>query len=199
MKELNTEYDNYQEIWKTIPSAPSYEASSEGRIRSKERTLNCNSSHYKQRHFKGKILSQYITYNGYCLLHIRDKEGRKHTRYVHRLIAEAFIENPNEFMDVNHKNGNKRDNRVDNLEWCTRQYNIRHAFKMGLNKITESQKQRQRKRVDITFPDGTIYVADSVLSASKIMGYRHSNSLCRALKINSFNMNGIKAKYHKDI
>ncbi len=51
---------------------------------------------------------------------------------VHRLVAETFIPNPNKFKDVNHKDGNKLNNNVNNLEWCTRSYNLIHAYNNGL-------------------------------------------------------------------
>lgn len=57
----------------------------------------------------------------------------KETNYpVHRLIAMAFLENPNNLRCVNHKDGNKQNNHVDNLEWCTNGHNVRHAYKNGL-------------------------------------------------------------------
>lgn len=58
--------------------------------------------------------------------------GARNPRYIHRLVAETYLPNPNDYPEVNHKNGNKKDNRVSNLEWCTREYNKRHACKFGL-------------------------------------------------------------------
>ena len=53
--------------------------------------------------------------------------------YLHRMVAEKYIPNPNGYTDVNHINGIKSDNRVENLEWCSRSYNVSHAIKTGLN------------------------------------------------------------------
>ena len=55
-------------------------------------------------------------------------------RYVHRLVAETWLDNPNHYREVNHINGDKDDNRVENLEWTTRSQNLRHAWRTGLNK-----------------------------------------------------------------
>ena len=55
-------------------------------------------------------------------------------QYVHKMVAETWIDNPNRYKEVNHINGDKNDNRVENLEWVTHSQNIRHAYRTGLNK-----------------------------------------------------------------
>lgn len=66
--------------------------------------------------------------NGYLTLKHR---GKRH--HVHRLVATKYIPNPSGYSDVNHKNGNKLDNRADNLEWCSRSQNIYHSLRNGLH------------------------------------------------------------------
>lgn len=58
-------------------------------------------------------------------------------RYIHRLVAELFVSNPNGYKEVNHKDGDKTNNHVDNLEWCTRAQNCKHTFQTGLREYRE--------------------------------------------------------------
>lgn len=103
-------------IWKTSPSVPHCEVSSTGIIRNKK---------------TGKEYTPTSIGRGYLSVHIRNKNNKRH--YIHRLIAEAFIPNPDNLPQVNHKNGIKTDNRVENLEWVSCKENIRHAIATGLN------------------------------------------------------------------
>jgi len=67
--------------------------------------------------------------------------GNKKRLYVHKVVATLFIPNPNNYRCVNHKNGIKTDNRIENLEWCTHKENTTHALKTGLIKILVGQQQ----------------------------------------------------------
>ena len=78
-----------------------------------------------------KIMKQCIDRLGYYKVHIPFPVRRKSV-LVHRLVARMFIPNPNLYREINHKDGNKANNYVDNLEWCTRSYNVKHAFDTGL-------------------------------------------------------------------
>ena len=102
----------------------------------------------------GKIIKGEITSGGYCRVHISHK-GVQYKFLVHRLVAEAFILNPKHLPEVNHIDGNKQNNSVDNLEWCTRSQNTSHAFKTGLrnyngcknphSKLTQSEVETIRR------------------------------------------------------
>lgn len=84
--------------------------------------------------------------NGYLRCTICGKDF-----YIHRLVAICYLENPCGYPEINHKDGNKQNNSVDNLEWCNRSFNNRHAFRTGLRKyealseIAKRPKHRSRK------------------------------------------------------
>ncbi|MCT4151400.1 HNH endonuclease [Elizabethkingia anophelis] len=91
----------------------------------------------------GRILKPYDTGRGYRTIDI-NINGERFYKKIHRLVAEAFIPNPENKKEVNHKNGIKDDNRVENLEWVTPTENIRHSFQFGMNKNI-GEKHRDSK------------------------------------------------------
>ncbi len=99
----------------------------------------------------GHIIGKYGTLltprieNGYFRVDLY-KDGKCYHKYVHRLVAENFIECLDDSFVVNHIDGNKLNNHVDNLEWCSYQYNIIHSFKLGL-----SPKDEDRSFSKLTF------------------------------------------------
>jgi hypothetical protein len=82
---------------------------------------------------KKQFLTPQVTNSGYEVVHLYGggKRARK-IALVHRLVASAFLPNAERFPEINHKDGNKTDNRADNLEWCTRKINVKHALSTGL-------------------------------------------------------------------
>lgn len=83
---------------------------------------------------KLRLCNQHIQNSGYLTVSVGDKLSGDSLYLVHRLVAETFIEKPSNKDYVNHKDGDKLNNCVDNLEWCTRSENMQHAFSTGLRK-----------------------------------------------------------------
>lgn len=132
-------------IMKQIKNYPNYYVTKEGLVFSSK---------------SNKFLKPSFDQQGYARVGIYIGNYKTKTIKIHRLIAETFIDNPLNKKDVNHKDGNKSNNCVENLEWCTRSENIKHAFKNGLKIITEKQingvKNRFSKKV-LDTKTGIIY------------------------------------------
>lgn len=104
-----------------------------GRVKSNDRVRIVNSEHCEshEKRFIGAMKAQQISRKGYVIVSLQIRKTKKKLS-VHRLVAQAFIPNPNNLPEVNHKNGNKGDNGIANLEWCTHHHNSLHAAKSGL-------------------------------------------------------------------
>ena len=111
-----------EEIWRPIPGYEGlYEVSNLGRVRSVDRYVKSKGESYWLR--KGKMLSPTKDKNGYLKVNL-SCNGKHNIIRVHRLVTEAFLPNPDNLPEVNHKDEDKTNNRVENLEWCNRKYNV---------------------------------------------------------------------------
>lgn len=129
------------EIWKDVRGYEGlYQVSNEGNVRSLDRIIK----HYPKDYFqKGRILKTAPSKTGYQMVVLINHNHRE-TRFVHRLVAEAFLENANNYPVVNHKDENKANNQVENLEWCTHKHNANYG--MRNNKISQKGKTKITKQ-----------------------------------------------------
>lgn len=156
---------NMIEVWKDIEGyAGKYQISNLGRVKSLPRIYICG--HGTKRKAQGGVLKGTIDNKGYVRIQLS-----RRTFKVHRLVAQYFIDNPNNLPQVNHINGNKKDNRVENLEWVDNSTNQLHAWRNGLQK--ESNKRGvQLKMTHST--TGEILYFNSIQQAVDYFGGRSS-------------------------
>ena len=150
-----------------------YQVSNKGKVRSLDRTVT-TSRYGKPLSMtkRGKVLKTITDRRGYIGVQL-SKEGKPYTFKVHRLVARAFLPNAEGLQEVNHIDGNKRNNDIQNLEWCTRGHNIRHAFRTGLIK-KENMRSNAKK---VRRSDGVVF--NSLTEAAKESGTHISDvSMC---------------------
>jgi hypothetical protein len=135
-------------MWKTICGFTDYEVSDLGKVRNTK---------------SGKILAENPTETGYMKVNIR-KDKQSYTRKVHRLVAEAYIDNPNGYEEIDHINEDKTDNRVENLRWCSRQMNLNYysfgrtpAVSPKKVKVYESMEDMIKKTSKPVKVNGEVY------------------------------------------
>ena len=170
------------EIWKDIPNTNGqYMVSNQGKVMTVK---------------TGRILTPVIDERGYervCLF----KADRDRRYKVHRLVAIAFLPNPQGKKQVNHKDGNKRNNSVDNLEWATNEENMKHSrangFHDGHKRFCESKKKRI---VAIHIESGEETVFDSILSAKKTIGTSHITEVLKGLR---YEAKGYTFRYAEEV
>lgn len=141
-------------MWKIIDDAGMYSVNENGEVR------NNNT---------GRMIKPVETYNGYLRVGIHGRLCR-----IHRLVAEAFIDNPCHFTQVNHKDGNKRNNNVANLEWVTASQNAQHAFEHNLREVNYTGIHDRRPVFQMAL-DGTIIQRyESIIDAERATGCNNS-------------------------
>ena len=120
-----------EEIWKDIAGFEGlYKVSNYGRVFSVR---------------KNTILKPHINNRGQGYFAVGLHNGKNHTKPIHRLVAEAFIPNPNGYPQVNHIDENAKNNRVDNLEWCTSKHNNNHGTRNQKISISERNSTKKKK------------------------------------------------------
>lgn len=149
-----------EEIWKTIPEFPNYQVSNMGRVKS----LNYNRTR------KEKLLRFSKDKYGYLRVTI-SKEGVKKYVQVHRLVCEAFLQNPFNLPQVNHRNEDKTDNRIENLEYCDAKYNINYGTAIERRSKALINNPKRSKKI-LCVETGVVY--PSTMEIERQFGFYHN-------------------------
>lgn len=169
----------------------SYEVSSFGRVRSLDRMIaDGRPGVALKRLLRGRIMATTPNNHGYLCVYIC-KDGKKYCKRVHRLVAEAFIPNPENLPQINHKDENKKNNKVDNLEWCTAEYNMNYGT------LPKKLSKRKSKRCMAIYPDGAAIVFNSVKEAAEAFHTSFGN-ICAACRGERKYSHGLRWVYLKD-
>lgn len=162
------------EKWKIIQEASNYEISNFGNVRNRT---------------TGKILKGRLTKSGYYEVSVKIDETQKfQNRYIHRLVAIYWITNDENKREVNHKDGNKTNNHIDNLEWVTSSENQKHRHKIGITKTSNRKVGKFSK-------DGELIASyDSIIEASIAEGSPRV-SIDNVLQNRRYTLKGFVWKY----
>ena len=157
------------EVWKDITGYEGlYMISDKGNVYSVDRKDSMG------RKWGGRTLKPRYDKDGYNEV-VLCKNGMMYYKRLHRLVAEAFIPNPNGLPQVNHKDEVKDNNHVENLEWCTRKYNVN--FGTAIERRVQAQSKKVRA---VNIKTGEVITFSSTMEARR-KGYNHASSACRGV------------------
>ena len=164
------------EVWKPVVGFEGlYEVSNKGRVRSVDRDIIRSDG--KVQHKKGVVLKQFITNKGYPYVMV-NKDYKQHLKTVHRLVAQTFIPNPNNCPVVNHKDEDKTNNCVENLEWCTQSHNMtwNDVHKRVAQKLKGKPSKKRIPVIDLN--TGVIYSSRRKANEKLHISWNHIKSMC---------------------
>ena len=161
------------EEWRTIFDFPNYEVSNKGNIRSKE--YNDSLGHLRS----SKKLKKQVNNCGYEYVILSSKEEKHKTLTVHRIVAKTFIPNPEEKENVNHIDGNKLNNNVNNLEWTTTQENIIKRYEIGIDGNNYKRVSQFDKDGNLVGSFPSSYEAERITGISRT----HIGGCCRGERL----------------
>lgn len=143
-----------------------YKISTKGRVQTMGKGLSTNPSNCVR-----KIMKQRTSTNGYKRIKLC-KEGRYYSKLVHRLVAETFLSNPKSKPQVNHRDGNKQNNCLENLEWCTASENVKHSFLIGIASNPKGKDHPQSIKINQLSKDGSlIRTFGSIKEVTRELGF----------------------------
>lgn len=167
-----------QEIWKDIKNYEGmYQVSNLGNVRSLTRRVNTFNGF---RTTKGKVLKPLLSNTGYYRVDLKRNQSDNYVS-IHKLVAEAFVPNPNNYTVINHKDNDRLNNYATNLEWCTQSYNVKYAYINGNAKSTpgcfkKGNIPHNRKKISQYDLEGNfIKTYDSIKQASLLNNTSDSN------------------------
>lgn len=165
LEKLNFEMEE-KEIWRDVVGYEGlYQVSNYGNVKSLSREVdNGNGTYFT----KEKILKPMENHKGYLGVELQDK-----WHFIHRIVATTFIENPENKPQVNHIDCDKKNNRVENLEWCTNSENQIHAYKNGLNVRSDNAGRPKQKIMQLDMNDNLIKIYESIADAEKETGIKN--------------------------
>ena len=165
------------EIWKAVPGYEGlYEVSNCGRVRSLDRWVK--GSFAGKRLMKGRILKVGVASNGYCMVVLT----KGHAKTVHRLVAKAFIPNPDNLPMINHKDEDKTNNHVDNLEWCDKVYNANYGTIKERNMAKNNYNRRPIDKLDLDGKYVCTYPSLREAAKSIKLTYQCIAACCKGLR-----------------
>ena len=160
-----------------------------------------------KRYVKEKFLSINVNNEGYCQVSLTTTHKSK-LYFIHRLVAQAFIPNPENKPNVNHKDLNPYNNNYRNLEWCTQKENVKHAIENGryANVFKAAKKKKPKgfnsnlriKIVQMDLDGEIIKVFDGIKLAADTLGL-HSGNIVKACKGQQHTCGGYKWKYYEGL